>query len=107
LLAHGRVRRAFLGISGQYRPLDRRRARELELAAPGGVEVLGVEAGSPAAHAGLREGDLLLAFAGQALHGIDDLQRQLRTWPAGEAAEIELVRAGERVKCRIVPREAG
>jgi S1-C subfamily serine protease len=106
LLAHGRVRRAFLGISGQYRPLDRRRARELELAAPGGVEVLGVETGSPAADAGLQEGDLLLAFAGKPLHGIDDLQRLLRAWPAGQSAELELVRAGARVKIAILPRDA-
>ena len=71
-----------------------------------GTTVQGVYAGTPAAQAGLREGDMLLAFASTPLHGIHDLQRLLRSWPAGQAAEVELVRAGARMRVAITPREA-
>ncbi|HEX2687083.1 MAG TPA: trypsin-like peptidase domain-containing protein, partial [Kofleriaceae bacterium] len=68
LLAHGRVRRAWLGVGAIRRPLDRRLAYHHELGAAA-VEVSSVEPGSPAARAKLQEGDLLVQFGTVALDG--------------------------------------
>ena len=61
LLAHGRVRRAWLGIGASKRPLDRRLAYHHGLGRSA-VEVQSVESNSPAARAGLRDGDLVVRF---------------------------------------------
>ena len=59
LLAHGRVRRPYLGFGGQSRPLDRRTARALGISNRRAIEVLSIEPSTPAA-AELRVGDLLV-----------------------------------------------
>ena len=62
LMNDGRFRRAYLGIGGGSRPLPPRLARELGQLR--GVEVVDVAADSPAAAAGLRPEDLIVAVAG-------------------------------------------
>ena len=102
LLAHGRVRRAFLGVGAMRRPLDRRLAYRHELGAAA-VEVQSVEPGSPAARAQLQEGDLLVRFGTVWLDGVDALHRVLRTWPAGQAATLVVIRRGVRLTVEITP----
>ena len=102
LVMHGRVRRAWLGIGAMRRPLDRRlmRAHNLGEAA---VEVQAVEKDSPAAAAGLRDGDLLVRFADKPVGGVDELHRHLRDWPPGQSATLGIVRAGRAQQFEIVP----
>jgi len=102
LLAHGRVRRGWLGVSAIRRPLDRRLAYHHELGAAA-VEVQSVEPGSPAARAGLKDGDLLVRLGTIALDGIDALHRALRSWPAGQAGELVVIRRGQRLTVSITP----
>ncbi|HET9626189.1 MAG TPA: trypsin-like peptidase domain-containing protein [Kofleriaceae bacterium] len=102
LLAHGRVRRAWLGIAATRRPLDRRLAYRHGLGAAA-VEVQSVEPASPAARAGLVEGDLLTRFATVTLDGVDALHRALRTWPAGQPGELIVIRRGARHAVEITP----
>src|SRR5262249_57614822 len=59
LLARGRVRRAYLGVTGQTRPIDRLVARRHALTASQVVEIVSVETRGPAAVAGGREGGLV------------------------------------------------
>jgi S1-C subfamily serine protease len=106
LLAHGRVRRSWLGIGAMRRPLDRRLAYHHGLGAAA-VEVQSVEANSPAARAGLKDGDLLVGFAGAKLEGVDDLHRALRTWPAGQVAPLAVIRRGLRIQLDITPAWSG
>lgn len=106
LLTRGRVRRAYLGLTGQTRPVDRRVARELALTSARAVEVLGVEARGPAAVAGVREGDLIIAVNDRAVQSVDDLHRMLVGWPAGEAIKITLLRGDRRLEVAVVPAEA-
>ena len=73
------------------------------LAAEHGVLVAGIEPGSPASRAGLREGDVIVAFAGEPVSGVDDLHRLLTAGRSGLAAEIEVVRGTELRKLSIVP----
>jgi S1-C subfamily serine protease len=102
LLAHGRVKRAWLGVGAIRRPLDRRLARHHELGAAA-VEVQSVESKSPAERAGLRDGDLIVSFAGTRVEGVDDLHRALRNWPPGTSAELGVIRRGQRLAIAIVP----
>ncbi|MEZ4358662.1 MAG: trypsin-like peptidase domain-containing protein [Kofleriaceae bacterium] len=102
LLATGRVRRGWLGIGARPRVIDRRLALAHQL--PGtAVEVLSVESGGPAARAGVREGDLLVGFAGAPVTGVDALHRLLRDWPPAQGAELVVVRRGQRLRVAIVP----
>jgi S1-C subfamily serine protease len=102
LLAHGRVRRAWLGVGAIRRPLDRRLAYHHDLGAAA-VEVQSVEPGSPAARAQLQDGDLLVRFATVTLDSIDALHRALRSWPAGQPASLVVIRRGVRLTLEIIP----
>ena len=77
LMRDGRIRRSFVGFGGQNVPVPRAIARANQLAVSSGVLVVSVEPNSPATRAGVREGDVVIAFAGQPVAGIDDLLRQL------------------------------
>jgi S1-C subfamily serine protease len=102
LLAHGRVRRAWLGIGASKRPLDRRLAYHHGLGRSA-VEVQSVESNSPAARAGLRDGDLVVRFGETPIGGIDELHRALRTWPADKPATLGVLRRGTRISVEITP----
>ena len=77
LIRDGRIRRSYIGVAGQNVPIPRAVARANQLAVTSGVLVVSVEPDSPATTAGLRDGDIVLAFAGEAVTGIDDLLRRL------------------------------
>jgi len=106
LIKDGRVRRAWLGIHGQSAPIHPRIGRHLGLKQNQGVLVLNVESGSPAAKAGLREGDIMIRFKGRSLAGIDELQRQLAGPEIGAESTVEIVRHSFRLELTITPAEA-
>lgn len=106
LLQHGRVRRGYLGIAGQQRPLDRRLARLHGLADEYAVEVVSVEPGAPAGRAGLRPGDLIVAIENRQATSVDDLHRFLAEWPIGRPAALTVVRGQEKVVVQVAPTEA-
>jgi S1-C subfamily serine protease len=88
-------------------PIPRAVARANQLAVSSGVFVVSVEPGSPAAVAGLRDGDVVLAFADQAVTGIDDLHRHLTDDRIGAAVPLMILRSAQRRQLTIVPREVG
>src|SRR5687767_14017231 len=73
LLRDGRIMRSRIGVAGQDVPLHRRLVRYHKLDAERGVLVINVEENGPAKAAGIEEGDLIVAFDGQTIGGIDDL----------------------------------
>jgi S1-C subfamily serine protease len=77
LLQHGRVKRAHLGVGGSTVPLHRRVVLAYGLAQQHGVRVSGVEKGSPADSAGLREGDVIVGLDGVAIDSVDRLHQTL------------------------------
>jgi S1-C subfamily serine protease len=102
LLQHGRVRRAWLGVGAIRRPLDRRLAYHHGLGRAA-VEIQSIDTNSPAAKAGLRDGDLIVRFGDKPIEGIDELHRALRSWPAGTIAQIVVIRRGMRTTLEITP----
>jgi len=105
LLRDGRIRRSYIGVGGQTVPIPRAVARANQLAVSSGVFVVSVEKGSPAAVAGLRDGDVVLALDGQAVTGIDDLHRLLTADRIGSSALLTILRSAERQQLTVVPAE--
>jgi S1-C subfamily serine protease len=106
LIRDGRIRRSYIGLAGQTVPIPRAVARENQLAVRSGVFVVSVEANSPAAAAGVKDGDVLLAFAGTPVTGVDDLHRLLTEERIGEPTAITFLRAARQRKMTVVPRES-
>jgi S1-C subfamily serine protease len=106
LLRDGRIRRGYIGVTAQTVPLHRRLVRYYDLAREAGAVVLSVEDGSPAARAGLREGDVLVTLDGHPVAGVDDLHRLLTDVPAGTRSELSVIRGSQRLTVGIVPEEA-
>jgi S1-C subfamily serine protease len=77
LLQHGRVRRGYLGVGGATAALDRRVMLAFGLAQTHAVRVSAVEAGSPAARAGLQAGDLIIGIDGVTIDSVDRLHQTL------------------------------
>lgn len=71
-------------------------AREIGLVEAHGIEISSVTADSPAERAGLREGDFILAYRGERVHGYQHFARLVRETPAGRAVELGVVRDGQR-----------
>jgi S1-C subfamily serine protease len=105
LIRDGRIRRSYIGVAGQSVPIPRAVARSNQLAVSSGVFVTSVEPNSPAASAGLRDGDVILAFAGEVVTGIDDLHRRLTGDRIGVPATLTILRSAERRQLTIVPSE--
>jgi S1-C subfamily serine protease len=91
LLAHGRVRRGYLGVGTQAVHLP----PELQGVAgqEHGLLVVAVQEGSPASTAGLLFADVLLSLSGTPTSDVHDLLGTLAEAPVGEALEVKLLRS--------------
>ena len=92
LFAHGRVRRAYIGLSGSTVPISRRVARFLEVQQDSAVRVSGLQDGSPAALAGLKADDLIVGIDGAPVRTVDDLQRMLDESRIGKLCVLRVLR---------------
>jgi len=106
LFTHGKVRRAYLGLSGQARPLSRRMQRYLGLATTAVVEVVSLEERGPAYRAGLREKDRIISLDGQPVATVDDIHRLLTGHTPSTPLTLTVLRGGERREVRVIPSEA-
>ena len=76
-----------------------------ELGRETAVEVVEVVEGSPAAEAGLRPEDLVLALAGHDVTGVDDVQRLLTGDLIGSRVEATVARGDRTLTVELVPSE--
>jgi S1-C subfamily serine protease len=106
LIRDGRIRRGYIGMAGQNVPLHRRLVRFHRLPVESGVLVVSVEPNSPAQRAGLREGDVIVAFDGQPTAAIDDLHRLLTEKQIGARLPLTIIRGTERQDIAIVSEES-
>src|SRR5206468_1189577 len=102
----GRVSRSYIGVAGQTVPLHRRVVRFYDLPLEHGVLVAGVEEGSPAARAGLAEGDLIVGFGGKAVASVDELHRLLTDERVGDGVAVDVIRMTEKLAVEVVPERA-
>ncbi len=105
LLRDGRIRRSYVGISGQTVPVHRRVVRFYDLPKETGALVQSVEDGSPAKRSGLREGDVIVALDGRPVAGVDDLHRLLTEVRVGVSCSLTVLRWTEKVELEVVPEE--
>jgi S1-C subfamily serine protease len=106
LIRDGRIRRSYIGVAGQNVPIPRALARANSLAASSGIFVTSVEPLSPAAAAGLKDGDVIVGFAGEAVAAIDDLHRRLTDERIGVTSTLAILHAGQRRELTVVPAES-
>jgi S1-C subfamily serine protease len=105
LFAHGRVRRAYIGVSGATVAIATRVVRHFGLPGNKGVHVSEVVPGSPAALAGVESGDRMIALDDSSLDGIDGLQRRLDASLIGRDCELQLLRRSSLIRVAIRPVE--
>ncbi|MBL9166058.1 MAG: trypsin-like peptidase domain-containing protein [Planctomycetaceae bacterium] len=103
LLAHGDVRRRWLGIAGTTVGLPRTLVRELDLLADEAIEVVNVDRSGPAGRAGLAVGDVIVAAAGRVTTTVDDLTRIVSIAPAGAPLELAVIRDDRLRELTIAP----
>ena len=103
LMRDGRVRRAYIGIAGGPRPLPPH--ARVRLGRTGGVEVAEVSPGGPAASAGLRAEDLIVALDGEPVERVDDLQRLLRPQTIGSRIAVRVLRGDRWLELDVAPVE--
>jgi S1-C subfamily serine protease len=103
LLAHGAVKRGFLGVAVHRVRLPDGVAASLSQKS--GALVVGVDEGSPAARSGLVLGDVLVALDGRPVAGPDDL-RELLTDRRGVDVDARIIRVGKVESIRLTVGEA-
>lgn len=103
LKSFGKVRPAWVGINAM--DLTPPIAQKLGWERSDGVVVESVDAGSPAAAAGIRPGDVVAELGGIPVRDTDEFQARLRGYPARAAIPLVLWREGQRVEATITSTE--
>ena len=103
LIRDGRIRRSYLGVAGQTVPVARQFVRFYDLHVSRGIRVASIEPDSPAAKSNLKEGDLIVGFAGHAVDGIDQLHRLLTDERIGVSTPLTVIRGTERLEIDVTP----
>ena len=106
LIKEGKIRRSYVGVGGQNVPLHRRLVRFHQLPVASGVLVISVTPGGPAARAGLREGDVMVAFKGEPIPTIDRLHKLLTGEQIGVESPLTVLRGTEKLDLQLTPAES-
>jgi serine protease Do len=99
LRSQGYVTRGRIGVS--IATVDKETAEALGLGKPRGALVGGVEAGSPAAKAGIEPGDVIVRFDGTDIEKSLDLPRVVGNTKPDSSASVVVVRQGKEKKLTI------
>ena len=103
LMNSGRVRRAWLGIAGAHIPVPP--AAAAKLGTTHGLQIASVVAGSPAAEAGLRRGDIVVSVDGKGVVTATAIQQLMVEDAIARRIEMTVWRNGALVDVFVTPRE--
>ncbi len=103
LRATGTVKRGYLGA--HIREIDPAVAAQFNLALTGGAVIAEVYAMTPAAKAGLKTGDIVIAIGGRSVKDTNVLQRIVAAMPINQAAAVDIVRDGKALRLTVVIEE--
>src|SRR5579863_2736432 len=103
LICDGVIRRGYIGVQAQTAPINRSIARHHNLIIESGALVLGVEPGSPADKAGLREGDVIISLAGEPVEGVDVLHRLLSEEKIRIRTQLGILRGTQKLELGVRP----
>jgi Do/DeqQ family serine protease len=104
LVEKGKVTRAWLGVS--IKPVSEDDARSLGLSKPLGALIAGVQADGPAAKAGIRADDVVLAFGGAEVRDPSHLQQLVAVTRIGAAVPVVILRGGRKTTVTVIPGNA-
>jgi serine protease Do len=99
LVRDGRISRGALGVS-----ISDARERAAEVGLPEnvrGVRIESIDPSSPAARAGLREGDIVQEFNGTPISRPGELQRLVGNVPANSTAKLQVLRGGRTISLAV------
>jgi serine protease Do len=94
LIAHGKVERGWLGVSIQ--DLTPEMAKKFGLSSSKGALVAQVVKDSPADRAGLKRGDVLLSYRGNAIPDSSTLRNEVAGTPSGQEVKVTVWRDGKQ-----------
>ena len=101
LITHGKITdRGWLGVVIQ--PVTEELAKSFGMTGESGALVGDVMKGSPAEKAGIKRGDVIVAFNGEAIDTANELPALVATTPAGKTATITVLRAGKKVDLPVI-----
>jgi S1-C subfamily serine protease len=106
LIKDGKIRRSYIGVAGQNVPIHRRIVRFYSLPLETGVLVVSLEKNSPAERAGLRQGDLIVAFNNQPIGTVHHLHKVLVGEQINVNASLTIIRHTEKLDVPILPAES-
>jgi S1-C subfamily serine protease len=105
LIQHGRVRRGYIGVSGQTAAVPRRHALNAGVDNASGAMISALEPDGPAAQAGLMSLDTIVRVDGHSVTGVDDLIWLLNHERIGRDLDIEALRRGTLRVFTVRPQE--
>ena len=100
LLTEGKVTRAWLGIAMQDADSAQLTAQNLPTTTQA-ASILEVKEGSPAEHAGMQEGDIIVNLSGISIKGAADLRNRIALNTPDTYVDIKLFRNGQKHLIRV------
>ena len=105
LIIDGKVRRGYIGISGQVVRINKRMRDYLNIENTAGVLIHQIEADGPAYNSELRNGDVIVSFNNELINSIDDLHKKLNENFIGKQIELRIIRNRRKERVRVIPAE--
>ena len=105
LIRHGRVRRAFVGVTAETAPVPRRFALAAGLPNTSGAMLRTIDQSGSASTGGLLTGDMVVALDGEVISGVGDLIRVLTAERIGRPVKVDVLRLGRPRSFSVTPTE--
>ncbi len=93
LVAHGEVKRGFLGV--RWQDLGPELAEAFGVQVGSGAVIVDIQMDSPADKAGVRAGDIVTAVNGKRVHNAADVRNRIGLLPVGESVQLDILRDGK------------